>query len=372
MEHPAKQKLVYILHELAVGGVEVAFLSALPNLHASFELRVYVLGSASPALLSGLPEDIKKTLSCYSCPSWMMPLYLPALLLTIYRFKPDIIVSSLWRSALAATWYKRLRPGVRYFLFMHSSVYFHRPDRVFTQRAIKKADIILADSHASKAFASKTAPPGTPLIVVPLLVQPSPDHINIPAFSGPAHFFFMGRLNEVKNVPLAIAAIAWLRRQGVEADLDIYGRDNGDLPAIRQAIQQERMEAHIRLQGEVDPRQKEAIYTRYNFYIQLSRDEGMAMSVAEAMQHGAVCFVTSVGEIPRYARDRVSAVFLQTAGHQEWQLSLQKMLDTVRDPDLCTQISRAAFQTFRETPLYKDAIVHVIREYGKQKEEKNG
>ncbi|SEM81863.1 Glycosyltransferase involved in cell wall bisynthesis [bacterium A37T11] len=357
----AKQKLAYILHEVAIGGAELAFLSALPNLHHQFDLQVYVLGKVDPGLLEPYPPEIKRRIISYPYPSWMGLLIMPLVLRRIHQFRPDIVISSLWRSAMLASIYKKRQTRVQYFLFLHSSVYFHKPDRYFLKRAMKRADVILADSAASKKLALRDAPAQTPVEIVSMLINPSPATPPVHAFTPPYRILFAGRLHKVKNIPLAISAIAWLRKQGMDIVFDIYGRDNGEIHTIRERIQQEQMEAHIQLKGEINPNLKETLQQQYPFYLQLSHDEGMAMSVAEAMQAGAVCFVSPVGEIPAYAEDHVSAIFMKPDTPESWQQSLNTMMATLRNPETCRKVSQEAYRAFLEKPLYHESLInHLI------------
>src|SRR5690606_27023993 len=144
-----KRRLVYIIHGLdaGIGGAELACLSALPSLHERFDLRVYVLGGRSSTLLDGLDEGIIRRMKFYRSNVYTLLFLLPFLYSSLRFSKPDIIISSLWRSSVVGLLYKYLHRTVKYFLLVHSSEYFHCADRFFTTRAMHISDEVFADSQ---------------------------------------------------------------------------------------------------------------------------------------------------------------------------------------------------------------------------------
>ncbi|WP_257669527.1 glycosyltransferase family 4 protein [Parapedobacter tibetensis] len=355
-----KRRLAYIIHDVAVGGAEVAFLSALPKLHETFNLKVYVLGSAKPTLMAGLAEPVQKRTVCFNMPAWALPLYMPVIYLRLRSFNPDIIISSLWRSTVPAMLYKFWHGHARYFVMLHSNGFFHWADRFFTSRAIRMSNAVFADSLATKAFAQTIHGAKSPVKALSYLVNPIPRHPRGYDFSGTKKFCFMGKLNKIKRVSLAVSAIAWLRAHEIDATLDIFGRDEGEQAAVMEQIQLAGMQEYIRINGEVSPAKKDEIHDSHNFYIQLSIQEGMAMSVAEAMQHGMVCVVTAVGEIPNYAKDGQSAIFMDTRTPESWEAAMNKLLLIIQDEEKCSSISKAAHETFRNTPIFSDSLIDAI------------
>jgi glycerol kinase len=54
-----RKKLLYILHNVQIGGVEVALLSAIPDLNKKYDLRVLALGTVDHQIISNLTENEK-------------------------------------------------------------------------------------------------------------------------------------------------------------------------------------------------------------------------------------------------------------------------------------------------------------------------
>ena len=353
-----KKKLVYLLHDIALGGAEIAFLSALPALQRTYHLRVYVLQRIDEALLNGLPPEQRACLFHYPLPASRLVFRLPGLVCAIRKFRPDILVSSLWRASVAASLYKTCFPRVRYAAMMHNTTYFHGADRLGSRMALRTADAVLADAEATKAFITRQFP-ALQVQVLSFLTDPPPAQEPVYTYPEQKNLVFVGRIHPVKQVPLLIEAIAWLRKQGTDARLDIYGRDDGDLEAVEQCIRKHGLHDVVQLKGELLPRDRAAL-ARYPYYIQVSHREGMAMSVAEAMQHGKVCFVQPAGEIGRYATDGESAVFLHTATAAQWEQSLERMAAVLADAVQCRQISRAAYRVFRQQPVFAQSLLQAL------------
>lgn len=359
---PKKEKLAYILHEIAIGGAEVAFLSALPQLAKAFDLRVYVLHGGNRTLADAIPAPLKKQLVFCNLPLVAFPLYAGWLAMRIARFNPRYLLCSLWRSYVVGSLVKRINQKVLYYPLVHSSVFFHKLDRWASLQAMRQADAVFVDSASARDFVvNKCGVTGKDVAVVSFLTVRPPDSVPDYDFRQP-HFVFVGRLHPVKNVSLSVRAIAWLRARELDAQLDIYGRDDGDMATVQQVIAKEKMEPYVRLKGEVLPAKKMELLlgNDYPFYMQLSTNEGMAMSVVEAMQVGKVCVLTAVGEIPHYARDGVSALVVDPSSDENWERSMQRVLAAVVDPDVCQQLSQAAHDSFKGKPLFKDALVAEI------------
>ncbi|WP_257658295.1 glycosyltransferase family 4 protein [Parapedobacter lycopersici] len=363
-----KQKLLYIIHGIRTGGAEVAFLSALDGLAATYDFKAILLGKSDPELLKNIPDSIRSRMELYNISLPGLCLRLPAVLRSIHRFSPDIVVSSLWRAAVPATWYKRVNPQVRYVAMVHINKFFHAADRIFTKRAARIADALYVDSEATRYFAELHLPRGNRAKVLSFLTRKASENIRPPAYSEKEkRFCFVGRLHKMKNVPQAVEAIGWLRSEGVDARLDLYGRDDGDKQAVDAAIQANQLEAYVCWKGEFVPAERSTIFSQYNFYLQLSSNEGMAMSVIEAMQHGLVCFVTPVGEIPAYVHDRHTGILIDTSTEKQWEASLMRIKQVVTNGALCQKIAENSRLYFADRPDFTASLLAALQEFSDPK-----
>ena len=356
------QKLLYILHDVQIGGVEVALLSALPELNKQFDLKVMVLGTIDPNMTSHLSPEEKACLVPFDYKLVMYPVIISKMIRFILRFEPDVMICSLWRASLLGIIVKKLRPQLRFIAFIHNTAFFHRFDLLFSQAAIQYADSVFTDSRATATFVAERFTPSVPVEVVSFFTSHSPDFKSAPPLDNQeVRFMFLGRINTVKNLPLAIDTIRYLADRGYNASLDIYGRDDGMLETVTEYIRANQLENRVRFQGEVNGSRKLEVFRNYNFLIQLSANEGMAMSVAEAMQNGLVCFVTAVGEIPNYATDMKTAIFADISTNEALGASLKKLESVIADPDLYDRISSDSYEGLKTVGTYSESLIHGIR-----------
>lgn len=356
------QKLLYILHDIQIGGVEVALLSAIPELHRQFDLKVMVLGAIDAGMTSHLSPEEKACLVPFDYKLSRYPLVIPKMIRFILRFAPDVMICSLWRASLLGIIAKKLRPQVRFVSFIHNTAFFHRFDQLFSQAAIRRADTIFTDSQATATFVTGQFKPSVPVEVISFFTSHSPDFKAAPPLNNQdVRFMFLGRINAIKNLPLAIDTTRYLTDRGYNASLDIYGRNDGMLETVTEYIRTKQLESRVRFRGEVNGSRKQELFRNYNFLIQLSTNEGMAMSVAEAMQNGLVCFVTAVGEIPNYAADMKTAIFADISTTEAFGNALKKLESVIADPRIYDRISSDSYESFKTVGTYSESLVRNIR-----------
>ncbi|WP_439582738.1 glycosyltransferase family 4 protein [Dyadobacter bucti] len=357
-----KKKLVYVLHDIALGGAEVALLSAVPALNEKYFLKIIVLGTVNQDLINNFTETEKRAFVSFNYPFYLYPFVLPRIIRAILDFDPEIMVCSLWRASLVGVFVKRLNSKIKFFSFNHSTRFPHKLSAFFTRAAAKTADVILTDGIATRDFVRDKLNPGAPIRTVSFLTNPTPTFIKNRKV-GPARevrFMFLGRINKVKNLPLVVDTIRYLRDRGVAATLDVYGRNDGDISETIAAIDVAKIQDHIQFKGEVSMEERMSLFDRYDFYIQLSTFEGMAMSVAEAMQHGLVCVVSPVGEIVHYAKDMESAIFIDISSEDRRQSDMKKIYEVVVDQSLYERLSVNCHQNFLQKPRYADSLVEEL------------
>jgi glycosyltransferase involved in cell wall biosynthesis len=142
--------------------------------------------------------------------------------------------------------------------------------------------------------------------------------------------------------------------------LDIYGKDDGERHSLEKQIETLNLSSFIRFKGEIHAAEKLKLFKQYNFLIQLSSREGMAMSVAEAMQNGMVCIVTPVGEISNYARDMETAIFIDVSSKEKWRQSLDKIEAVINDEVIYNRISNNSYEKFRNVKTYSDSLIEEL------------
>jgi glycosyltransferase involved in cell wall biosynthesis len=357
-----KKKLAYVLHGLSLGGVEVALVSAVPRLHQEFDLKIVCLGAIDPLLIAHLtPAEKAVFISLPASPVRFFLTWISAVRF-ILRFNPDLLLCSLWRASLVGFTIKRLSKQIKLFSFIHNTRFFHLPDQICTTLAVKSADEILVDSKATSLFVSTHFKSKTPIRIISFFTHQSPKRrSNRPLdLNTKIKFIYLGRFDPVKNIPMAVDVIGHLRSKSIDASLDLFGQKTDYWNDVECYIKKSGLEFSVQYKGELPPPLRAKIFSGYHFLIQLSEVEGMAMSVAEAMQHGLVCVVTPVGEIPNYSRNMESALFVKTGNNIEWESSLNDLERVISQPELYESISIKCWSNFQSVETYTNSLLQCI------------
>lgn len=340
-------KVIHLIPYDGIGGVEAAARTMAdanePDL--TFQLR-YIFPEISSRAGRGATFNIARIIGAA---------------LTLVAERPDLLIVSLWRSALVGILVKLLRPRTKLVLFVHNSRDAHAADWLVTRAALAICDAVWTDSDASVAQRFNR-PLGRPVEAISYLARhleplpaPAPDAPPAPVFA------FWGRLSPQKNLSRAIALFEQIQARRPDARYLIIGPEGGEAAILRDQVRDLRLDAAVTFAG---PLPFEAIAARLaaegaRFCLQTSRYEGMAMSVTEAMQLGLVPVVTPVGEIASYCQDGTNAILL---GEPETDAALAvAMLDLLRDASRYGALREAAIAIWRGRELYADSVLGAAR-----------
>lgn len=352
----SKRKVIYIIQSLGTGGAEVALLSALPALNESFEFRLVCLKKHDSKFTECLSENERKNIVTFDG----LPFNYLYALCFILKFKPEILISSLWKGAVLGLMTKCLKPKVKYIEFIHSTIFFHFLDKLFTIWALKLSDVVFCDSTSAKAFANEYAHT-KPIRIISFLRFRSPEMF-IPKSKIKLKGLFIGRFHEVKRIDRLVSLTKKLVESGLPFELDLYGRDDGTMSVVKELIKEYNLENNMILKGEISSDKIKDLFPFYDFYFQTSAVEGMAMSVVEAMQHGLVCVVTNVGEINNYACNEENAVIISEPFENNLEDAIKQIKRSTIDLEFYNKLSENAYLEFASIEQFCDSLVKELSE----------
>lgn len=326
-------RAVHLVPYDAVGGVEVAAKSIADSTYDGFSFSRLYLADKQRNESENQPGVYFRALS------------------RLLRLKPDLVIASLWRCCALVLIYKLLRPKAKVVTFLHLAHCVHFPDFIFNHLAMMISDEIWADSQTTltarvpRRFRSKSK-------VISFLVERSDE---VAPRQPLPNFVFWGRLHSQKGLGRAIRLFSQLQGMIPSATFSVIGPDGGELSGLERQIREAGIK-HVQFVGSMDRAEIFELSQGYSFYLQTSVDEGMAMSVVEAMQLGLVPVVTPVGEIPRYCQDGHNAVLV----HDD-EGAVRSVLRLLDDPEEYQRLSRNAVQTWQDKPLYRDDVLEACR-----------
>lgn len=334
----AEANVVHLVPYDGIGGVETAARSMHRARIAGVDFHVrYIFPADSrgtPALGTRLLWFVRRTVELLVRP-------------------PDVLIVSLWRSCIVGVPVKLLRPSTRLVLMLHYPWDVHVVDGFLTRRAAALADEIWADSRQT-VQQRRCGAPGTPRRVISFVAQ----RLEASHAAGLApNFIYWGRISPQKGLRQALEIFGEIRRLQPAATYRIIGPDGGALVDLQEDVRRRGLADAVSIAGPMDMQAIVQEARHASFYLQCSVQEGMAMSVVEAMQLGLVPVVTPVGEIGSYCTDGKNALFVGDPGGTA--LRIKRLLS---DPLQYEVMRESAIQTWRKRPIYAESMLQAVME----------
>jgi glycosyltransferase involved in cell wall biosynthesis len=161
----------------------------------------------------------------------------------------------------------------------------------------------------------------------------------------PFKVYSCGRLNPVKGHRYLIQAVAQLRRQGLDVQLQIAGEDEkggtGYRKKIEQLIKEESLEAHVELLGAVSEEQHRHYLETADLFAMGSLNEGISVAAMEAMALEMPVVMTRVGGMHELIDSGVNGVLVEP---QQPDNLAQAIAQIMQDEAFALQLSRNARQ----------------------------
>jgi glycosyltransferase involved in cell wall biosynthesis len=230
---------------------------------------------------------------------------------------------SFWRKLLFAVFVRFF--GVPVILHLHSGrtkVFYDTLPR-FAQRLISRqlsvAEAVIVLSESWRSFVLGIAPKAH-VIVMPNYVE-IPQKPAIPNYEAQVKLLFLGLIGENKGIYDLLSAFAAAIKNEPRLFLRIGG--NGEVEKARICVHELGLAAHVEFLGWVDGETKNELLSDTDIFVLPSYNEGLPVSVLEAMSWGIPVITTPVGGIPELIEDQVNG-FLVPPGDIS---ALQQLLE---------------------------------------------
>lgn len=325
-----KEKIIHLIPQDGLGGVEQAARSIEPSSDLNIEIA-FIRGSSLHK------DSIFKEISGPKV-NLNSPMFYINGLKYLVKEKPDLLVSSLWRSSIisiAYNIYSRTftKKDSKFVLFLHVNKFGHILDKIFTTIAMYLADEIWCDSKATQLAMLKHRNLFNKSKVISFLV--STGNESAPNENKEDNFVFWGRLVKQKRIDKAIRLFSKVNIEKPNCLFYIYGPDGGELKNLQALVKELNLESHVFFMGKKEPGEYPEQAITSKFFINTSSHEGMAIAVTEAMQLGLVPIVTPVGEIANYCTDGLNSIYYQDSAYE-------KVLNAINDQTVYDSLSSNA------------------------------
>lgn len=293
-------RVLHVIHSTKVGGVEVAAAHLLRSFSESdhgVDYRLMALAPGKDKVQAVAPHAYAAGLN--------HPLSVVSVLRYVKKFKPEVIVTSLWRSALVGLVVNFFFPHVKWVIWLHSTQYSNILDKWSHKLALMRVHEVFCDSEAARDALVPHSIATTVKIVRPMVMQKEE---RVSTKRNPLSMVYWGRLARRKGLDRSAQLLSLLD----EFSLDLYGPDEDTWDRLWEEAQALGVSDRLRWHGAVHPNEIPGKVGSATFFLQLSESEGMGMSVVEAMHLGLIPIVTPVGEIGTYSIDGVSAIHVDS------------------------------------------------------------
>lgn len=211
---------------------------------------------------------------------------------------------SFWRKSIFASTARRF--GVPVVMHLHGSEmqpFFHSQP-AWRQRLIvaqlEAAATVLVLSRSWADFVRQIAPRAR-VMELPNYVMLPPGQRRELDPGRPVTLLFLGLVGPRKGVFDLLPAFAGALRRAPALRLQVGG--NGDVEGARLSAQQLGLKDEVEFLGWIAGDAKNALLSAADIYVLPSHNEGLPMSVLEAMAYGLPIITTRVGGIPELIRD---------------------------------------------------------------------
>lgn len=214
------------------------------------------------------------------------------------------------------------------------------PMRWWIRHTLERSSVVIALSDTWADFLRRYAPRAT--------VQVVPNSVRLPVLATPTReqagrIVFLGRSNRRKGTYDLLEAVAQLSAAWPQLQLYIAG--DGELEQVRRRAAELGIADRVHLLGWIDTAQKDEELARAAIFTLPSHDEGLPMSMLEAMAAQKAIVVTPVGGIPQAVQDQDNGLLVPVADPSALAAALQRLLG---DAALRQRLAVRARQTVAE------------------------
>ena len=158
----------------------------------------------------------------------------------------------------------------------------------------------------------------------------------------PPRILYVGKLEVRKGFGALIEAAALVQRQHPQAEFWFAG--HGELQQAELQVKQLGLQGCVRLLGWISGEELQSIYEQVDLFCLPSFNEGVPMSVLEAMSHGLPVICTPVGGLPDLVQDGRNGIFVEPGNATSIALAILRLL---ADPELAAAVACAGRETVR-------------------------
>ena len=255
---------------------------------------------------------------------------------------------SFWRKSIFCSLARAL--SIPVILHLHGSQFelFYDEQPRWRKRLIRSqfesAYTVLVLSESWRTFVQRVAPEAH-VVILPNYVHASPAERTLPNSSDVAEIsvLFLGLLGPRKGIYDLLQAWRQVCDFAPGAILNVGG--NGEIDKVKQTVTELGLDNNVNVLGWIAGTQKDAALHAADIFVLPSYNEGLPISLLEAMGLGVPVISTTVGGIPELIEDGETGILVEPGDAEGLAESLLRLL---RDPQLRVRIGEAGRRRVQE------------------------
>ncbi len=142
----------------------------------------------------------------------------------------------------------------------------------------------------------------------------------------PAHIVFLGRLGARKGVPELLKALASKDVRDLDWRATLAG--DGDVDGVRSTVAELGLSDRVFAPGWLGPESVEQLLRSADIFVLPSYNEGLPVSVLEALARFIPVVITPVGSLPQFLEDEKSALFVQPGDAEGLATAIRRLVES--------------------------------------------
>ena len=251
-------------------------------------------------------------------------------------FHKEIKIIHIHGASKASFWRKRI--FIRIAKIFKKKIVFHCHGAEFknftkvhhkaVSKTLNKCDCIIALSESWKKWFEEEF--HHPNVVVIKNVIPKPVIKEKSEADGLFRLLFLGRLGKRKGI-YDLLDVMIANKEAYNGRLQLLLGGDGDIEEVNQIITNEKLERIVKYEGWVSGNKKVELLNMADAYILPSYNEGLPISVLEAMSYELPIISTRVGGIPEILEDGTNGFIMEPGDKKAIKEAIERLMD---DEDL--------------------------------------
>ena len=270
--------------------------------------------------------------------------------------KPDFLLVSLWKSAFSALLIKLLSPNTKLILFLHSSKSVNFIDYYLNFFVGERAHQIWGDSETTIKTRSEELKIKKGIKKKIISFQCYKLEFNASETYNP-NFIYWGRFHKCKNIQLGIKFFYEVSKNIKNTKFTLIGPDFGELYKLKKLAHDLNLKNKIFFYPSMNIYDIAHEARNSSFFLQLSPNEGLAMSTLEAMQFGLVPIVTNVGEIKNYCIHDMNSIIYSNLNDTS-----KEVINLINNKKQMEKLRNNALKKWINMATYKEDITNALED----------